>query len=126
MKKVILLGALLASSFTFGQNIDWSTISENKVSETILQQENQMSAWTDYSNFIKQGGSTKKVKRTYKPFTEFEGFTLESDSKTQTGSNVYIQRTYKSRFKTSKGYMWVTVGYLNGKESSRVIQYYNF
>jgi len=53
MKNVMLIGALLASSITLGQDIDWSTIPDDKVVETISQQEKQISAWVDYTKWYK-------------------------------------------------------------------------
>ena len=128
MKNVMLIGALLASSFTFGQDIDWSTISEDKITETVLQQENQMSAWVDYTNFVNKGGSAKKVKRTYKPFTEFEYYTLEMNSTTTIGTDVHSLKIYRSKIKFSQGYRYVAVSSINGIEDRerRTVTYQQF
>ena len=148
MKKVILLGALLASSFTFGQNIDWSTIPEDKVSETILQQENQMSAWVDYTEYFKakkivddriaqqraielktvrKKSEVKKVReKAAKRANEFSNYTLEMNSRTVMGSDVYVMKIYRSKNKWPQGYRYVTISTINGKEDSRTITYQQF
>jgi len=148
MKNVILLGALLASSFTFGQNIEWSSISEDKVSETILQQENQMSAWADYIEYykakkivddkiaqqrsieLKTARKKSEVKvvraKAAKRANEFSNYTLAVNSSTVMGSDVYRMKIYRSKNKWPQGYRYVTVSTINGKEDSRTVTYQQF
>ena len=144
----MLLGALLASSFTFGQNIDWSTIPEDKISETILQQENQMSAWADYTEYFKakkivddriaqqkeielktarKKSEVKKVReKAAKRAAEFTNYTLEMNSRTVMGSDVYVMKIYRSKNKWPQGYRYVTISTINGKEDSRTVTYQQF
>ena len=148
MKNVILLGALLASSFTFGQDIDWSTISEDKISETILQQENQMSAWVDYIEYYKtkkivdnkiaqqreielktarKKSEVKKVReKAAKRADEFANYTLEMNSRTVMSLDVYVMKIYRSKNKWPQGYRYVTISTINGKEDSRTVTYQQF